>query len=166
MPCQRPEFLLTQHVAVPDDPVAHLQHARGGWQRLAVAVLDAADPHEAGLEGRIMAIEQGGVEAQKQKIRVDLQILGNTYSLMCDPHARGLFIDAAEHLNHQLNEMRREHPKLSLERLLMMGALQMTFELLQERQTLAKEVSTVNQVSERLLSALDQALEEAGENIS
>ena len=91
----------------------------------------------------------------KQKIRVDLQILGNTYSLMCDPHARGLFIDAAEHLNHQLNEMRREHPKLSLERLLMMGALQMTFELLQERQTLAKEVSTVNQVSERLLSALD-----------
>ena len=35
----------------------------------------------------------------KQKIRVDLQILGNTYSLMCDPHARGLFIDAAEHLN-------------------------------------------------------------------
>lgn len=102
----------------------------------------------------------------KQKIRVDLQILGNTYSLMCDPHARGLFIDAAEHLNHQLNEMRREHPKLSLERLLMMGALQMTFELLQERQTLAKEVSTVNQVSERLLSALDQALEEAGENIS
>lgn len=107
-----------------------------------------------------------GWNMSKQKIRVDLQILGNTYSLMCDPHTRNLFMEAADHLNHQLAEMRSANPKLTLERLLMMGALQMTFELLQERQTLAKEVSTVNQVSERLLSALDQALEEAGENIS
>ena len=37
----------------------------------------------------------------KQKIRVELQILGNTYSLMCDPHARSLFIEAAEQLNRQ-----------------------------------------------------------------
>ena len=102
----------------------------------------------------------------KQKIRVELQILGNTYSLMCDPHARSLFIDAAEQMNRQLTELRRDNPKLSLERLLIMGGLQMTFDLLQERQTLAKEVATVNQVSERLLSALDQALEDAGENIS
>lgn len=101
----------------------------------------------------------------KQKIRVELQILGNTYSLMCDPHARSLFIEAAEQLNRQLGDLRHEHPKLSLERLLIMGGLQMTFDLLQERQTLAKEVATVNQVSERLLSALDQALEEVGENV-
>lgn len=104
--------------------------------------------------------------SNKQKIRVELQILGNSYSLMCDPHARNLFLDAAEQFNHQLMELRASNPKLSLERLLIMGGLQMSFDLLQERQTLAKEVTTVNQVSERLLSALDMALEEAGENVS
>ena len=36
----------------------------------------------------------------------------------------------------------------------------MTFDLLQERQTIAREVSMVNQVSERLLSTLSQAIAE------
>lgn len=104
--------------------------------------------------------------SNKQKIRVELQILGNSYSLMCDPHARNLFLDAAEQFNKQLSELRAANSKLSLERLLIMGGLQMAFDLLQERQTLAKEVATVNQVSERLSGALNIALEEAGENVS
>ena len=104
--------------------------------------------------------------SNKQKIRVELQILGNSYSLMCDPHARNLFLDAAEQFNKQLSELRAANSKLSLEQLLIMGGLQMAFDLLQERQTLAKEVMTVNQVSERLSGALNTALEEAGENVS
>ena len=39
-------------------------------------------------------------------------------------------------------------------------ALQMTFDLLLERQTIAREVSMVNQVSERLINTLNQAIAE------
>ena len=60
--------------------------------------------------------------------------------------------------------MRRDNPKVPIDRLIVLSALQMTFDLLQERQTIAREVSMVNQVSERLLSTLSQAIAE--ENLS
>ena len=94
------------------------------------------------------------------KMKVTLQILENTYPLMCEPHERDLLIEAAEQLNLSLADMRRDNPKVPLERLVILGALQMTFDLLLERQTIAREVSMVNQVSEKLLSALSQAIAE------
>ncbi len=93
-------------------------------------------------------------------MKVTLQILENSYPLMCEPHERNLLIEAAESLNQHLLELRNQNPKLPLERLVIMGGLQMAFDLLQERQTFAREVTTVNQVSERLISALDMALAE------
>ncbi|UJF25199.1 cell division protein ZapA [Suttonella sp. R2A3] len=93
----------------------------------------------------------------KEKIKVSLSVLENPYQLMCEPHDRNLLIESAELLNTHLQDLRNANPKLSHERLLVMGALQMTFDLLQERQTLAHEVSSVNQLSARLISALDMA---------
>ncbi|MDO4642615.1 MAG: cell division protein ZapA [Cardiobacteriaceae bacterium] len=100
----------------------------------------------------------------KQKMKVTLQILENTYPLMCEPHERNLLIEAAEQLNATLLDMRRDNPKVPLERLVILGALQMAYDLLQERQTIAREVTMVNQVSERLIKELDQAIDE--ENLS
>ena len=94
------------------------------------------------------------------KMKVTLQILENTYPLMCEPHERDLLLEAAEQLNLSLADMRRDNPKVPLERLVILGALQMTFDLLLERQTIAREVSMVNQVSEKLISALTQAIAE------
>ena len=94
------------------------------------------------------------------KMKVTLQILENTYPLMCEPHERDLLLEAAEQLNLSLADMRRNNPKVPLERLVILGALQMTFDLLLERQTIAREVSMVNQVSETLISALSQAIAE------
>ena len=102
----------------------------------------------------------------KEPMKVSVQILENTYSLVCEPHERNLLIEAADQLNHTLTDMRRDNPKVPLERLVILGALQMTFDLLLERQTIAREVSMVNQVSERLSSMLSQAIaeENLGEN--
>ena len=94
------------------------------------------------------------------KMKVTLQILENTYPLMCEPHERDLLLEAAEQLNASLSDMRRDNPKVPIDRLIVLSALQMTFDLLQERQTIAREVSMVNQVSERLLSTLSQAIAE------
>ena len=94
------------------------------------------------------------------KMKVTLQILENTYPLMCEPNERDLLLEAAEQLNLSLADMRRDNPKVPLERLVILGALQMTFDLLLERQTIAREVSMVNQVSEKLISALSQAIAE------
>ncbi|WP_072282050.1 cell division protein ZapA [Rappaport israeli] len=96
----------------------------------------------------------------KEKIKVTLQILENSYPLMCEVHERNVLLEAAEAFNQKLTEIRRDNPKLTLERLVIFGGLQMAFELYQDRQTFANEVSTVNQVSERLLSALDMAINE------
>ncbi|SUO93303.1 cell division protein ZapA [Suttonella ornithocola] len=105
----------------------------------------------------------------KQKMKITLQILENSYPLMCEPHERNLLIEAADKLNTHLQELRRENPRLPLERLLIMGGLQMTFDLLQEQQIFAKEVALVNEISGRLVSSLDMALSEEalsnGENV-
>ena len=51
------------------------------------------------------------------KMKVTLQILENTYPLMCEPHERDLLLEAAEQLNLSLADMRRDNPKVPLERL-------------------------------------------------
>lgn len=96
----------------------------------------------------------------KAKIKITLQILENSYPLMCEPADRNLLLQASELLNAKLQDLRQSNPKLPLERLVIFGGLQMAFDLLEERQTLSQEVTTVNQVSERLLSALDIVLTE------
>ena len=40
------------------------------------------------------------------KMKVTLQILENTYPLMCEPHERDLLLEAAEQLNLSLADMR------------------------------------------------------------
>ena len=92
-------------------------------------------------------------------MKVSVQILENTYSLGCEPHERNMLIEAADQLNAALADMRRENPKVPTDRLIVLCALKMTYDLLLER-----EVSMVNQVSERLISALSQAIAE--ENLS
>ena len=97
-------------------------------------------------------------------MKVSVQILENTYSLGGEPHERNMLIEAADQLNAALSDMRRENPKVPTDRLIVLCALKMTYDLLLERQTIAREVSMVNQVSERLISALSQAIAE--ENLS
>ena len=96
----------------------------------------------------------------REQMKVSVQVMENTYSLGCEPHERNMLIDAAEQLNKTLSEMRRDHPKVQMERLMVLCALQMTFDLLLERPTIAREVSMVTQVSERLLNTLNQAIAE------
>lgn len=97
----------------------------------------------------------------KQKIKVNLQVLESEYQLMCEAHERNALIEAADNLNMQLAEMRRNNPRVPIDRLVMMGAIQMAFDLQQERETLTKEVRIVNESAKRLADALDAALAEA-----
>ena len=94
----------------------------------------------------------------KEKIKVTLSILDNNYPLMCETHERNLLIEAAELLNGHLQELRAGNPKLPHERLVVMGGLQMAFDLLQERQTISREVSTVNQTATRMLESLNEVV--------
>lgn len=93
----------------------------------------------------------------KEKIKVTLSILDNHYPLMCEAHERNLLIEAAELLNGHLQALRITNPKLPHERLLVMGGLQMAFDLLQERQTISREVSTVNQTIKHMIEALTES---------
>lgn len=96
----------------------------------------------------------------KQKIKVTLQILENTYPMECDAHERNLLIEAADLFNAKLHELRHSNPKLPMERLVLFGGLQMAFDLLQERQTFSKEVMLTNEISQRLIVALDNVVNE------
>lgn len=93
----------------------------------------------------------------REKIKVTLSILDNNYPLMCEAHERNLLIEAAELLNGHLQDLRSANPKLPHDRLIVMGGLQMAFDLLQERQTISREVKTVNQTALRLLESLKEA---------
>lgn len=102
----------------------------------------------------------------KQKMKVTLEILENSYTLMCEAHERNMLIDAADAWSNQLSEMRQSKPNMPLERMAIFAGLHVMFDLLQERQTFSKEVELVNEISERLLSSVDMALVEAHNNES
>lgn len=99
----------------------------------------------------------------KQKIKVNLQVLEGEYQLKCEPHERNVLIEAADNLNMLLTEMRHNNPRVPLERLVMMGAIQMAFDLQQERETLSKEIRLMNDSTKRITQALDEALNSVNE---
>ncbi|ABQ13701.1 cell division protein ZapA [Dichelobacter nodosus] len=101
----------------------------------------------------------------RESIELTLTILNKNYQMTCDPHERLLLEEAAEIFNQHLEDLRQKNPKLLLEQLFMLGGLQMAFNLLQEQQTFSREVSTVNQISERLLTTLEAAAAEDQKNM-
>lgn len=100
----------------------------------------------------------------KQQIQVNVQILSSEQSLMCDVHERDLLLEACDMFNECLRELRAQSPSLSFERVVMMGGLQMAFNLLQERRTLASEVNLVNQLSAKMSALLEPVISELDNN--
>lgn len=98
--------------------------------------------------------------SKNDKVKITLQILENSYPLMCEPHESNLLIEAAEMLNRHLQNLRKENPKLPFERLIIMGGLQMSYDLLQERQTVFREAAIVNQISKKLIDSMQKTCDQ------
>lgn len=95
-----------------------------------------------------------------QNIKVQVQILGNSYTLNCEFHERSAVLEAADYLNKIFGQLRSNSPSMSFEQLAILGAMQIAFELIQEKTTLQNEIDTVNQISKRLLEQFSANFEE------
>lgn len=96
----------------------------------------------------------------KEKIKVSVQLLEKNYHLMCAVHERNALLEAAELFNKTLSSLRDNNLQASFEDLILLTGLQMGFEMILERNVLQDEISSVNQISGRLITALEEGLSE------
>lgn len=78
------------------------------------------------------------------KTNVTVRIMDSDYQLLCDVEEKELLIRGADVLNQNLKSFRRNNPSVDIERLLVMGALRTTCELVSELDTLSDQATVAN----------------------
>jgi len=94
-----------------------------------------------------------------QPARVSVRILEKEYFVSCSHEERADLLDAAEHLNEKMREIRDSGKVVGLDRIAVMAALNMANELLKHRgrdQSLESDVGTrIKSLRERVEAALE-----------
>ncbi len=78
------------------------------------------------------------------KTNVTVRILDSDYQLLCDVEEKELLIRSAETLSQHLKSFRRLNPAMDFEKLLVMGSLRTTCELVSELDTLSDQAKVAN----------------------
>lgn len=78
------------------------------------------------------------------KTNITVRILDSDYQLLCDVEEKALLMRSAEVLSQNLKTFRRDNPAIDVERLLVMGALRTTCELVSELDTLSDQAKIAN----------------------
>ncbi|MPV85838.1 cell division protein ZapA [Ostreibacterium oceani] len=85
------------------------------------------------------------------KTNVTVRIMDTDYHLACEIDEKDRLIKGADYLNQHLKAFRRDHPSVASERLMTMGALRVTCELMQELETLSDQAKVANGEMDKLL---------------
>lgn len=88
------------------------------------------------------------------KTNVTVRIMDSDYPLLCDVEEKELLIRSADMLSQYLKDFRRDNPAIDVERLLVMGALRTTCELVSELDTLSDQAKVANGEMAKALRAI------------
>ncbi len=86
---------------------------------------------------------------------VFVKILDKEYQIACPREKREALLDAANHLNERMNEIRANGSVIGLERIAVMAALNLSHDLLETKPTPKKDS---DEALRRLSDRVDQAL--------
>lgn len=88
------------------------------------------------------------------KTNLTVRIMDRDYQLLCDVEEKALLLRSAEVLNQNLKTFRRDNPAIDIERLLVMGALRTTCELVSEIDTLSDQAKIANGEMEKAVAMI------------
>lgn len=83
--------------------------------------------------------------------------MDSDYQLLCDVEEKELLVKSADILSQNLKAFRRDNPAIDVERLLVMGALRTTCELVSEIDTLSDQAKIANGEMEKVLAELKRS---------
>jgi len=89
---------------------------------------------------------------------ITVQIMENDYRVACPPDEKDALLTAAQYLNDTMSGIRETGKVLGSERIAVMAALNISYELLNTRKQAAQAENIVHQRAEELLQQLDAAL--------
>lgn len=89
------------------------------------------------------------------KTNVSVRIMDSDYQLLCETEEQALLIKSANLLNKQLKDFRQQNPSIDMEKVLVMGALRATCELVSELDTLSDQAKITNGEIQKTLEKLD-----------
>ena len=89
---------------------------------------------------------------------ITVQIMENDYRVACPPDEKDALLTAAQYLNDTMSGIRETGKVLGSERIAVMAALNISYELLNTRKQAAQVENIVHQRAEELLQQLDAAL--------
>ncbi len=91
------------------------------------------------------------------KTNLTVRIMDSDYQLLCDVEEKELLVKSADILSQNLKAFRRDNPAIDVERLLVMGALRTTCELVSEIDTLSDQAKIANGEMEKVLAELKRS---------
>lgn len=109
-------------------------------------------------EGSAVNQQEGGMSAQP----VDLQIFGRSLRVNCPPEQRDALNQAAEDLNQRLQDLKERTRVTNTEQLVFIAALNISYELTQEKAKTRDYASSMEQRIRMLQQTIEQALLEQG----
>lgn len=89
------------------------------------------------------------------KTNITVRILDSDYQLLCDVEEKELLVRSAEVLSQNLRTFRRDNPAIDVERLLVMGALRTTCELVNQLDMLSDQAKVVNSEITKALKTIE-----------
>ena len=111
-----------------------------------------------GREGSAVNQQEGGMSAQP----VDLQIFGRSLRVNCPPEQRDALNQAADDLNQRLQDLKERTRVTNTEQLVFIAALNISYELTQEKSKTRDYASSMEQRIRMLQQTIEQALLEQG----
>ncbi len=96
---------------------------------------------------------------------LQVTILDKDYQVSCPPDEREALLRSADELDQRMRRIRASGGVIGLERIAIMAALNLTYELQQSRRDLSNSEATnhaLQQVNQRLDDALDALEQQAG----
>lgn len=88
------------------------------------------------------------------KTNITVRIMDSDYQLLCDVEEKELLMRSADVLSQNLKTFRRDNPSIDVEKLLIMGALRTTCELVSEVDTLSDQAKVANGEMKKTLALL------------
>ncbi len=117
-----------------------------------------SQPRQAGGEGRAVKQQEGVMSAQP----VDIQIFGRSLRVNCPPEQRDALNQAAEDLNQRLQDLKVRTRVTNTEQLVFIAALNVCYELAQEKTKTRDYASSMEQRIRMLQQTIEQALLDQG----
>ncbi|BBP05877.1 cell division protein ZapA [Sulfuriferula plumbiphila] len=97
---------------------------------------------------------------------MDINILGREFRVACPAHEQDALLSAAAYLDKKMREIREQGKVIGVERIAVMAALNIAYELLSAREDTGFDITAIKRRMSSMEALLDEAMAEQNELFS